>query len=118
MKFSWKAIVLSPLAAPLVYTAALEIMAPGKNPLLSFLVLFGLSSLFSLGASILILLPSLFLASRLTPLTVRVTAVVGAMLGGVVYLPIVWQAYLASGDNSGPPTESFANYLRQHFFGT
>ncbi len=118
MKFSWKAIVLSPLAVPFVYSAAFEIMAPGKNPILAFLFLFVLGSIFSLAVSILIALPALFLISRFTPLTARITAVVGTVLAGVIYLPIVWQSYLASGDDSGPPQESFASYLRQHLFGT
>jgi hypothetical protein len=117
VRFSWKALVLSPLVVPLVYSTALVAVAPGKDPLLSFLVWFGLGSIFSLAVSILLLLPALFLMSRFTPLTARATAVVGAVLGGIVFLPVAWQSYLASGDNSGPPQDPFASYLQRQFSG-
>lgn len=117
MKFSWKAIALSPLVIPFVYSAAIAVLLPSKDPILGFLALFYLGSVFSLAVSILILLPVLFLISRFTPLTACITALVGTVLGGIVYLPVIWQSYLESGDNSGPPQASFVSYLQQHFWG-
>lgn len=117
MKFSWKAIGLAPLVIPLVYSVAIVVLLPSKDPIFWFLALFCLGSIFSFAVSGFIFLPTLWLISRFMPLTARITAGVGMVLGVIVYLPIAWQLYLASGDNSGPPQESFASYLQQHFFG-
>jgi hypothetical protein len=39
------------------------------------------------------------------------------MLSGLlIYFPCAWQLYLTSGDNSGPPTESFGAYLGRNFW--
>jgi hypothetical protein len=117
MKFTWKAIVIAPLVVPFVYSAALELQAPSKSPILSFLIVFGFGSIFSLVVTLFLLFPALFLVARLTPLTAPLTAVVGTILGGIVYIPVIWETYLTSGDNSGPPQESFFSYLWQYGLG-
>jgi 4-hydroxybenzoate polyprenyltransferase len=117
MKFSWKGLVLAPLAVPLVYSALFELSTPGRSPILGFLFFFVLGSIVSYAATTCLLLPSLFLVSRLTPLTARLTCLVGTVLGVVVYLPVTWQFYLASGDDSGPPQGSFGEYFRRDLSG-
>jgi len=114
MKFSWKGLVLAPLLIPLVYSALFEISGPGRSPILSFLFFFTLGSVVSYGTTIFLFLPCLFLVSRFTQLTGRLTCLIGTVLGALVYLPASWQSYLTSGDNSGPPQGSFGDYLRQH----
>jgi hypothetical protein len=107
----WKGIILAPLAVPLIFSVAVQIFAPGKNPALAFLVIFSLTSMVSYAATILLLLPCLFLVSRLTPLTAGLTGFLGTALGVMVYMPGVWLAYRSSGENPGPPQGSFGEYL-------
>lgn len=86
-----------------------------RNPWPTFLFIFGLSIAFSYGVSLFLFLPGLFVLSRFTKLTFLRTVLFGTLLGLALYFPIAWQSYLASGDNSGPPTESFLHYLRHNF---
>ena len=116
MKFSWKALILAPLPIPLVFSALFEISTPGRSPIFSFLFFFVLGSVLSYGITIFLFLPCLFLVSRLTSLTVRLTGLVGTVLGCLVYLPVAWESYLATGVDSGPPQGTFGAYLRQHGF--
>jgi hypothetical protein len=110
MPFSWKASLLAPLPVPLLASLALA-MAPTRNHLLAFLFFFACGCVLSYGVSIALFLPSLFLLSRVTRVTGWLTGLVGVILGLAVYIPIGWQSYLASGDNSGPPSGSFLDYL-------
>jgi hypothetical protein len=52
MKFSWKALLLSPLPGPFVYTIAFVILALSRNLILEFLFLFILRSVFSFGTPV------------------------------------------------------------------
>jgi len=117
MKFSWKALFLAPLVVPFVFSAAFAILSGmGKNLILGFLACFVVGSVFSYGATLFLFLPSLFLLSRFTPLTARLTCVLGALLGGLVLLPVDWFMWTSSGIDSGPPQGSFgADFLRQGF---
>jgi hypothetical protein len=110
LRFSWKAIVLAPLLVPLV---ASSIMAMGTNqkPVFAFFFFFVLGSAFSYGVSVGLFLPGLFVLSRFTRLTVGRTLLFGTALGLMVYLPVAWVSYGASGDDSGPPSGTFGEYL-------
>jgi hypothetical protein len=114
MKFSWKALFLAPLPVPLIFGALLEISNPGRTTFTSFLFFSALGSVLSYGITIFIFLPCLFLVSRFTPLTAGLTGFLGTVLGLLVYVPVMWQSYRASGDNSGPPQITFGEYLRQY----
>ena len=81
---------------------------------LNFLFFFGLAAALSYGASVFVLLPCLYLVSRFTALTALLTGAVGTVLGLAIYFPVGWVSYGASGDNSGPPTGTFGEYLWQH----
>lgn len=108
---SWKAAALAPLAVPFIACALFQIFSPGQKPLVGFLVLFGLGSSVSLAATIFLLIPCLYMVTRFVQLTVSLTGLIGAILGGMVWLPVAWQSYCASGFNSGPPQETFYTYL-------
>ena len=118
MNFSWKALTLAPLALPLLFTALLSFSSPGKNPVTGFLFLLALGSLVSYGIALLLFLPALFVVSRFRPLTASLTGFIGAAVGLLAYFPFIWQEYKASGVDSGPPEITFAEYLRQHAFGS
>lgn len=110
-ELSWKGIVLPPLAVPLLFSAAIQISTPGQQPILAFLVIFALGSMVSYAATILLLLPSLFLVSRFIQLTALLTGLAGTVLGAVVNIPVAWLAYRSSGTNSGTPQGTFGEYL-------
>ena len=116
MHFSWKALILAPLTIPLILSALFTIASPGKNPAAGFLFFLTLGCALSYGITIFLFLPCLFVISRFTPLTASLTGVVGTVLGLLAYGPIIWVSYGASGDDSGPPTITFLEYLRRHAF--
>ena len=82
-----------------------------KSPVLGFLVIFALGSIFSYGATILLLLPCLYLLSKLTMLKFHLVCLLGAVLGFVVFFPCAWVDFRASGTNSGPPEGPFIEFL-------
>jgi len=110
-------LLLAPLPVPFVYSVAFVILASmSSHPIFGFLLCFILGSVFSYGATIFLFLPCLFLLSRFTPLTARLTCLLGTLLGGLALLPLDWEMYLTSGVDSGPPQGSFAAYLLQQGF--
>jgi hypothetical protein len=111
MKFTWEAFVLAPLPVPLGYGVLFILAAGGRDPILGIVVFFAIGSVLSYAATAFLFLPCLYLASKVTAVTARVTCILGALLGAVAYLPYVRQAYQASGENSGPPAGTFAEYL-------
>src|SRR5882724_10185768 len=117
MKFSWKALLLAPLAVPFVFSVAFVILSGmSKHSISGFLVCFALGSILSYGATLFLFLPCLLLLSRLIPLTARLTCMLGTLLGGLALLPVDWVMYSTSGVDSGPPQGSFwAYFLRQGF---
>ena len=115
MRVSWKGIILAPLPVPLAFALTLA-AAPNQDRLWVFWFFFGMGCVFSYGATLALLLPCLWVLSRVTRLSVVVTGLAGLVLGLVVYFPVCWQSYLSSGDNSGPPTEGFLAYLTRNFW--
>ena len=112
MKFSWKALILAPLLVPAVLGGldALVATAGAQNPLFAFLFVFILGDIVSYGTTVFLFLPSLYVLSRLTRPTLRLTCVLGAVLGAVVYLPLLWEAWVSSGPDSGPPQDRFIDF--------
>jgi hypothetical protein len=110
MRFSWKAILLAPLAVPFITGLVLAASLSGR-PLMNFVFFFGLAAALSYGASVFVLLPGLYLVSRFAVLTAWLAGLVGTGLGLALYFPVGWVSYRASGDNSGPPTGTFGEYL-------
>jgi hypothetical protein len=116
MTFSWKALILAPLLIPLTLAALLAFSSPGRSPFAGFLFFFTLGGVLSYGTTIFLFLPCLFIVSRFATLTASLTGLLGTALGLLVYVPIIWTSYKASGDDSGPPQITFGEYLRQHAF--
>jgi hypothetical protein len=115
MRFSWKAIILAPLFVPLIVGVVMAAV-PYQNRMFSFLFFFVVVCVLSYGVSIVLFLPCLFVLSRFARLSFWLTGLTGMALGLVVYFPVTWQSYLSSGDNSGPPAESFLAYLGRNFW--
>lgn len=116
MKFSWKALLLAPLAIPVVMGMVGAIGLPNGGPLAGFLFFFVASALLSYGSTLFLLLPAVYLLSRLTAATFGRICGLGALLGVAIFLVVARVDYQASGDNSGPPEGTFASYLAANAF--
>jgi hypothetical protein len=110
MRFSWTGLILAPLLIPTIFSAAMASLLGGNAPLL-FLLLMVASCIVSYGATIFLLLPSLYLLSLWRPLTGLKVCLLGLALGTLVFVPLTWIEWKGSGPDSGPPTESFLTFL-------
>ena len=111
MKFTWKALFLAPLPVPLICSGVLAIATSPNSWFFGFLFFFVLGAFISYGATIFLFLPCLFLISkRMTP-TLLLTCILGAVLGVVSCLPVMWVEWKSSGPDSGPPQDTIAEFL-------
>ena len=104
MRFSWPALILAPLAVPVLFSVAFVSSSPGSAPLLGFLILLVPSSFISYGTTIFLFLPCLLVLSLFRPMT-------GLVLGALVFVPLTVMDWKGSGPDSGPPEESFFSFL-------
>ena len=112
MRFSWKALVLAPLVVPLILGGVFFVapFSPDAR-IFSFLFFFVPSVIVSYGTTIFLFLPCLYLASKLAPLTLPLTCILGTLLGMVAYLPLVFLAWRTTGPNSGPRDEPLVEFF-------
>jgi hypothetical protein len=110
MKFSWKALVLAPSVVPLLFALAF-ISSESKSPILAFLFIFVLGCVLSYGTTIFLLLPSLYLLSKLVVLRWYLVCALGAVLGAVLFFPVAWLSFRSSGPDSGSPEGTFIEFL-------
>ena len=108
MRFSWTGLILAPLLAPLIFSAAL---LSGDHPIVSFLILLAPACIVSYGTTIFLFLPCLFLLSLWRPMTGFKVCLLGLALGAAVLVPLTLMAWKGSGPDSGPPTESFLDFF-------
>ena len=104
MRFSWPALILAPLAVPVLFSVAFVSASPESVPLLGFLILLVPSSFISYGTTIFLFLPCLLVLSLLRPMT-------GLVLGALVFVPLTVMDWKGSGPDSGSPEESFFSFL-------
>ena len=116
MKFSLKGLILAPLPVPFVFSLVLIGSTESRNPVLGVLLLFAIGSLLAYCATVFLFLPCLYFLSRIAKPTIYLTCGLGALLGAVAYLPVLWQMYLSSGHDSGPPQGSFVEFLSRQLF--
>ena len=116
-KLSWYALAMAPLPVTLTISIVLEMVSPGRSPVLAVLFMFCLGSILACGAMAFLFAPCLLLVSTITRLTVGVSGLVGAVVAGSAWFPAVWFAYRSSGRNSGPPAGVFADYFWRELTG-
>ena len=110
MRFSWTGLLLAPLPVPVVLSAVMGILG-GDHPALLFLILLIPGCIVSYGTTIFLFLPSMFLLSRLRPMTGYSVCVLGLVLGMAAHVAVTWVAWGASGPDSGPPIEGFLSFF-------
>jgi len=111
MRFSWIGLILAPLPVPALASAAMAILGSDHDQLLGFLILLVPGCVVSYGTTIFLFLPSLFVASVYWRMTGFRVCLLGAVLGMLVFVPLTWLIWTSSGNDSGPPTESFFVFL-------
>jgi hypothetical protein len=113
MHFSWKGFWLAPLVMPVIGCAIMApvIGNPGLAIIGAFLLLMVAACVISYGSMLFLFLPSLFLLSRLTPVTRWMVCLLGFLIGAVVFLPVARLAWATGGPNSGPMQEEFWGFF-------
>jgi len=111
LKICWKGLLLAPAAIPFIYAGVLSCLLTGKHPAWAFLLFLGIGCCISYSATVFLLLPCLYVASRFFRPSLGLTCAVGTVLGILLYLPLVHLEWGASGNDSGPPDVSFGVYL-------
>ena len=111
MRFSWPALILAPLAVPVLFSVAFVSSSPGIAPLLGFLILLVPSSFISYGTTIFLFLPCLLVLSLFRPMTGFKVCLLGLVLGALVFVPLTVMDWKGSGPDSGPPEESFFSFF-------
>jgi hypothetical protein len=117
MRFSWKGLLLAPLLVPALFSglltgSSLLDFEHTLQSLLLFLVVLMAGSIISYGATIFLLLPSLYMLSQWRRrITWGEVCLLGAVLGLVVFVPVTAMEWKSSGPDSGPPTEPFLEFL-------
>jgi len=111
MRFSWPALVLAPLAVPVLFSVAFVSSSPVSAPLLGFLILLVPSSFISYGTTVFLFLPCLFVLSLFRPMTGFKVCLLGLVLGALVFVPLTVMDWKGSGPDSGPPEESFISFF-------
>jgi hypothetical protein len=110
MRFSWTGLIVAPLLVPVIF-AALMSPALGDHAIVGFLILLVSACIVSYGTTIFLFLPCLFLLSLWRPLTGLKACLLGLALGAAMVVPVTLMFWKGSGDDSGPPTESFLTFL-------
>jgi hypothetical protein len=110
--FSFKALLLAPLAVPLIYAAVFSFEAKTSS---NQLALFAVCAVFGLvisASGTVALAAALLLTARLfQPAGRLVVASAGVVLAGLGYLAFAWINYKSSGPDSGPPEGTFTAFL-------
>jgi hypothetical protein len=113
MHFSWTGLLLAPLPVPLIACAVMAPLLKGDEApvVLPFLILLIPACVIAYATTIFVFIPALFLLSLWRPLTGRMVSALGFVLGVAVIAPATWLAWITSGPDSGPPTESFLTFF-------
>ena len=111
MKIDRKALLLAPLPFPALCSLLFVATTSGGNPLMGFLILFAIGAAIAYLATLGLLLPALALATRLTAMNAAKAAILGDALGLILFLPLEWIMWRASGADSGPPADTFLAHL-------
>jgi hypothetical protein len=111
MRFTWTGLILAPLPAPVLFSAAALGFLHGDRPVLLFMILLVPGCIVSYGATIFLFLPCLFVLSLRRPVTVFRVRLLGLVLGAAAFVPLTWMEWKSSGPDSGPPTESFLPFF-------
>jgi hypothetical protein len=111
IRFSWTGLAIAPLIVPVAFAALLSTQSPGKSPVAGFLILLTIGCAFTYAATFFLLVPGLFVFSRMMTIKWHTACLIGFALGALSFLPIAWLSFQSSGPDSGPAVGTFLDYL-------
>jgi hypothetical protein len=111
IRFSWTGLAVAPLIVPVAFAAVLVTQSPGKSPISGFLILLTIGCALTYAATLFLLVPGLFVFSRVLTLKWHTACLSGFALGALAFLPIAWVSFQSSGPDSGPPVGTYLDYL-------
>jgi hypothetical protein len=110
MRFSWRGLLIAPAVVPAIAAFGAAILLGGGSVVL-FLLSFVIASIVSYSVTIFVFLPCLYALSHIRPMTGITTSTLGLALGMAAYIPWTWIEWKSSGQDSGPPEESYLAFL-------
>ena len=111
MRISWRGLAFAPIPVPLLVAALFMASVSSRSPFVAFLVFLLIGGAISYGATLFMLLPSLFVLERFRRPTTPNMAALGAVLGTVVGFGLTFIMHRASGADSGPPDTGYLEWL-------
>lgn len=112
MRISWRALLLAPLPVPLLAAGLfMALVGGGRTPLVGFVAYSLIGGAISYGATMFVLIPAVLVLQRLVTLTSRSMSLLGAGLGLVPGVGLTTIMHQASGQDSGPPADSYFQWL-------
>lgn len=117
MRFRFRALLLAPALPPLVFAAAVNSSTTSTPAWAGFVIVAGLGAAACYGATVVLLLPALFVASRLRPLGYGAVGAIAGCLGALLALWVTWVDWSSSGPNSGPPETRLVDHAVEFWTG-
>ena len=114
MQLSWKGVLLSAMIVPAIFAVPLAALTT-ERLLLGFLFLFIAGCVVAYGVFVFAFLPVVWLASRFVRMTAVRFATLGGLTGAVFVIPLTWMEWKSSGTDSGPPEQTFAQFVASWF---
>lgn len=111
LPFSWRALLIAPIAVPLVAAVAITYFVSGGFSWGLFILMCLVGLMVSYSCTVGLLLPGLCVLSRLTAPNAWKVTLLGVVLALAPYLVICGIMWKSSGPDSGPPVDNFFHYL-------
>jgi hypothetical protein len=112
--FSWSALLKAPLF--IVVPAAVFLDSGTKHPFVAFGVFVLLSYVFTLAVVSWLLLPMLWLVSRVSSVKTWQPPVIGGFLASLIFLAWDYSSWCSSGVDSGPPATHYPQWIAKSWF--
>jgi hypothetical protein len=112
--FSWRALLLAPLV--ISGPAGVLLASGSKYPIVGFGICALVSYVFALAVTACLLLPALWLVSRVASITAWLPPVVGGLIAALLFLAWDYSNWCSSGVDSGPPAEAYPQWIVKSWF--
>jgi hypothetical protein len=111
---SWRALLQAPLV--IVVPAAIFLDSGTKHPIVAFGIFALMSYIFTLAVVSWLLLPALWLVSRVTSISTWLPPVIGGLLASLIFLAWDYSSWCSSGVDSGPPAADYPHWIAKSWF--
>jgi hypothetical protein len=111
---SWSALLQAPLVISI--PAAVLLAAGGKNLVVAFGICALISYVFTLAVVGCLLLPALWLVSRVASIRTWLASVIGGLLASLLFLAWDYSNWCSSGVDSGPAPTTYQQWIAKSWF--